>query len=536
MLIENNLTRGDLSGNAKVDVKLSSELKLALESLSARVGQKLSASIESIHQLSDQQRFTLLEQKLQGSSSKPMSDLWTKLLSSPAVKHVELSIQQKTIQVLSDLPLSKSQAISVLVTPTGLKLMPMQLEPTLNPKLNDSPIQPQRTDTQLTAAKTLSLSAPSVHQATATNQNSSKTDLLTDKNLNQALARVLPLAKTPESLLNAMIRITENIQSIPLKTAPPQARALVTLIRTLSSTPAFNIDSSIKMTASELRAVINHSGVFHENTQLIKDGELIRSPRAGAQQPGALEGRQSSNQATPKALDVDPQRPNDLKSQLIQLLQLLPSLQALPLANHKKSEQDGLSKLFAAILKALSPSALGHTNQTNASSSRQLQLLVEQSLARIQLQQYKTLVEAKQEPSALRPNNLHLDLAVKTPDGYMTVPLQIMEIKERIKTKQEKDRKRNTGKQVKSSWRVYFEMDLGPDGSLAVELKVKPEALDATLWADKQPLRERANEHVKDLSNELRALGMQVNDIRCSPLAPPGQKLHLEHSLVDIRT
>jgi hypothetical protein len=158
---------------------------------------------------------------------------------------------------------------------------------------------------------------------------------------------------------------------------------------------------------------------------------------------------------------------------------------------------------------------------------------VGQSLARIQTQQMRTLNNQLLEPEA--PQQWHLDIPLRLPDGYGNLYLRLFE--PRLPPEPDKElEKKEQRRQSKSRWRVFMELMLDELGGLAAEISVVERDLEITLWTESDNLRERANAHLRELRQDLEQQGLVVRELQCSQNPPPAQKIQLDYALIDIKT
>lgn len=328
--------------------------------------------------------------------------------------------------------------------------------------------------------------------------------------LAQAVANALPKAQPTSLLLPSSTRLATLLQQIPENSLPPALKPLVPLLNKLQQQP-LDLVTNKALPPSVIARAINNNGVFHERNAL----QLIE--RRAETQPA-----DSANE--------------DIKALLIKTLDSLgqpTSSQPAP-ATGKLLSTDAVARLWLSLVNGLGNKQ--ETQKIQVSKKENLlqlaQTFAQNSLAKIQLNQYRSLATGPQESGT--PNQIiHLDIPIRWPDHYGNAYLQIFppkiqEDENNSRDKQKRDRR--------ARWRIFMELEMGDEGNLAVELTVANDRIDATFWAEKDELRKKAAAQLQHLRSELTEQGLQVADLRCSSHPPPEQKMNLDYAIIDVRT
>lgn len=475
----------------------SKQAQQLLSELQVRAGQRFEATVTRLSEVAPWERQALLQSMSErGAPMTPRTQqALTQLLSSPSLKLVQLQAQARPVQTLTDLPLIKGQTVTVQVRPDGqLQLMPTAPTATLNRATTPS-AQP----VNLTAPATGNVASQQTNNQAITRPLAPPT--FSDSNsaqeaLRGALRQVLPQAQPSSVLLNQLTQLPS------LNLTGPNAPALQNILAPLMqlAQQVASPEQWQRDPVGTLKQAMNNSGIFLEHK--------LR-----------------------EATTPDRDRPNqDPKALLAQALQLPIAPATVQLLNSPppgvalNQFEQALARLFGGF--AGQPSAAAHHHPAHG-----LPKLVQGALAQIQLQQYRTLGTMSAD-TAPAPLQLYLDMPLRTPEGFWNLFLHLQEIREKDpKPEREKKTPRR-----KSRWQVYMELEVGDEGRLAMEINLLDQRVDARFWAERSALRQKTEAGLSQLKHKLEAQGLQVTDLRCSGHTPPGQKMHLNYSLVDERT
>jgi hypothetical protein len=325
--------------------------------------------------------------------------------------------------------------------------------------------------------------------------------------LADAISKALPIAQPLKTLLSAADATQRLITRVPPQPATSPVAELGMLLNKMSQL-AVDV-TTVKPDA--IRQAMNASGLFYER-RLVAESAVSREH---AVQPSPLSDR-------------------DIKGLLIQLAQWSSGSHVTAPVLGGQSSTDTVAQFMMSLARLWSPrqtAAKGEAAQRQLSDA--VQELVEKSLARVQLQQFRTLSSQLQEGSA--PAQWHLDIPLKLPDAYGNLYMQLFEprtaVDEKKSTGQRKSRKSGG-----SRWRVFLELELDQLGALAAEIAVQEKIVEATLWSGNDDLRQRVHAQLENLRGDLERQGIEVAELRCSANPPPEQKIRLDYALIDVKT
>jgi hypothetical protein len=566
---------GQASPNAQAS--LSPELAKLVADLKLSVGQSLEALVTRVQVVSEAERQELLS--LQPAAPKNQAQRQMQaLLQEPALKLVELKIQQSLVPTLTALPLVKTQALQVLLTTRGLMLVPPpqqqpaapsdiaevllrqtpvattgapatnvrvgtapstlptpgQIPPAALTKLVENPdLPPARPNTSIPAPPS---GSPSPKSPIAGGAGSPQPDSfllkpgvpITDAAPVGKPPNTVPADPIPASAVRSLVAETLARTLPQSQELPPLLHALSQLNRQLQALQPEKLPPEIR----QLQTLLNKlPGLSLNLAQL--DPTRPQPLQQALERSGAFyEHRllQSLETGTEQATRKLPEQ--DLKGLLIQIQQWLASPTA-PIQNRPQMT-DTLSQLLFGLVQVFLPH---QKPRPDTSALQQLksavQQRVEQGLARIQTQQMRTLSSQLLDPAT--PQQWHLDIPLRLPEGYGNLYLHLFE----PRLPPEPDRepgKKEQRRQRKGRWRVFLELDIDELGGLAAEISVLEQDLEITLWAERDSLRERANAHLRELKRDLEQQGMVVRELQCSQNPPPAQKVQLDYALIDVKT
>lgn len=538
----NAISRAPTSTSAS----LTPEMEQLLTELKVQLGQKLDASVAQVTALTEAEKQQLLATR---AADKPLAGQRTlvAVLQDPEVKLAELTIRDRSITTLTNLPVLQNAKVQVLVTPRGLLVLPpvaptetppapsqkplpaglpmvqaaplpVQTQPppgnsntplpvqANTPPAGPSPLPPMVSSGSQPAVQP-TIPVPALDIQVAKTQPSPLPIEVSGKEklLAAAVSQTLPAAQP----LKALLRSAETIRELVTRSPPASIPSpLITLGEALSKIVSLGLDpTSVK--PDSLRQAMNTSGLFYERRLVAED--LVR--RAG--EPSA-----------------QPLADRDIKGALIQLSQWVVNQTFTP-APAVQTTSDTLAQLMMSLTRLLAPRSESPKGASTRGLDRAVQELVEKSLAQVQLQQYRTLSSQLQDPTT--PAQWHMDIPLKLPDGYGNLYMHLFEprppVEEKVSEKQKRAKKEGKGR-----WRVFLELELDHMGALAAEISVQDKNVEATLWAEDDNLRERANAQLLQLRQDLEQQGMVVTDLRCSDNPPPAQKIRLDYALIDVKT
>lgn len=400
--------------------------------------------------------------------------------------------------------------------------------------------------------------------------------------LKQTLNKALPLAEKHDKLFNIIERLTVNINKWPQKEVPQQLNQLIKTLKIQAQSHNLNIPIKSTPSPTSIKQALQNSGSLYEqqafstskptqkaaiplpsvaNSSSAKSSHSKTSLPLTTSPPSTINKSPTDRpETTPSSVlnsintaattnkhttvepakDTTPSTPQkvvdaDLKGSLIQLSEWLQQAnQVSKLPNSKLRPDDVIAKLWLNLLQTAEHKNTPLTSKQPLKALYQaMQQLIQSSLARIQVQQFKTLASSSQDPTTAQ-SVLHMDIPIRTPEGYSTIYLQLFEPK--ITEEEEKRQKGKKKEKKQAKWRVFMELELADEGDLAIEISVCDKKVDATFWAEKEALRKKTEANIEQLKTDLEQKGLEVTDLRCSKNTPPKQKMQMDFSLIDVRT
>ncbi len=525
---------------------LTPEMEQLLTGLKVQLGQKLDASVAQVTALSEAEKQQLLATR---AADKPLAGQRTlvAVLQDPEVKLAELTIRDRSITTLTNLPLQQNAKVQVLVTPRGLLVLPPVPPSETPPALSQKPLPaglplvqaaPLPVQTQPPPGNS---NTPLSIQANTSPAGTSPLPAMVSSGSQPAVQPTIPapvldiqVAKTQPSPLPIGASGKEKLLAAAVSQTLPAAQPLKALLRSAETigelvtrsppasipSPLIKLGDALNKIASlaldpnsvkpdSLRQAMSDSGLFYERRLVAED-----TVRRAGEPP------------------VQPLADRDIKGALVQLSQWVVNQTFTP-APAVQTTSDTLAQLMMSLTRLFAPRSESPKGASTRGLDRAVQELVEKSLAQVQLQQYRTLSSQLQDPTA--PAQWHMDIPLKLPDGYGNLYLHLFEPRPPVEEKTSEKQKR-AKKEGKGRWRVFLELELDHMGALAAEISVQDKNVEATLWAEDDSLRERANAQLLQLRQDLEQQGMVVTDLRCSDNPPPAQKIRLDYALIDVKT
>lgn len=518
-----------------VQAKLSPEIQQLLDQLEVKVGARVEATVGKATPISPEQQSALTVSKTQGLSLAERA-IWRPLLAQPELQMVELKTAQGSFNTITDLTLKASQSISVLITHKGVQLI---VEPAMLPKTGAPPAtltasmlsnalagEPKATVLGQIDGQP-SLLASRISRAVSGNPSSAQglpapagppplpkqTAYLQAQRsrsghaLAAAVASALPKAEPTSVMLSSNTKLISLLQHVPQQAMPESLKTLLPLLNRLEA-QSLEVMSAKPLPLEVVARAIRNNGVFHERNALLSI-------------------------ARPAEQTVQDQTDTDIKSLLIRTIESMTQLGTTTASSAARVNltNDAVARLWLGLVRLTHKPEPQSTVGSSRENLLQLaQTMAENSLAKIQLNQYRSLQSGPE--STTQGQTIHLDIPLKWPDGYGNAYLQVFpppEHKDKHPSKEQSTRKR-------LRWSIYMQLELGEEGNLAVELSVADERVDATFWAEKESLRRKAAAQMQQLRNDLSGQGLQVNELRCADGPPPEKKIKLDYALIDVKT
>lgn len=530
-------------------------------SLGLKIGQVTPALVIEISQLSAAERGFLSRHAPAPSltiESPKARQLKAELALLTDTRLLTVAVNGKTAALLSNMPLTIGTTVELRVRTDGrLQLLQMpQAQPPVpapqplpgHPPLaapaagvqaqHPRPAQALEQLPQPVGSKPLAGPAPSVIAQGANNAlvlAPAKTQQLEATYARASapvLTRTRPAAATTPLSAPTRAEVAQLHQA--LKQVAGTARPVADLPRALSGLPTRmppNLLQALPKLFPLLKELVHHKQLGLELNQLQQSAKPEALLKQALQHSGVFWERQLSR--LPEGALAQTELANDTKYRLLTTLSAiehsLPQLQqqATP-AGKPLLEQ--LFKLFQphAGKPPKTPSMLV------AATTGELEAIAQQikaAVARIQTQQYQSALSALAEP-AQPVTSLITELPVRWLDGFGTLLLHWHEHKP-LSDERSKRRKQSS---AKTRWQVYMELDIGTSGTLAVELAVTDNAIDADFWASNATLANDADEQLHALRTELEQRGLVVTDLRCHAGAPSGRATAMNYTMIDVRT
>jgi hypothetical protein len=247
---------------------------------------------------------------------------------------------------------------------------------------------------------------------------------------------------------------------------------------------------------------------------------------------------QSLNQANPSSQAISPQKQQDLKGALVELVSKTQERMA-----NEKPETSGYSNLHTTHLKDFIAQLLPMFSSKIPPKDLSIKVLRTQLIALLQQHAYQAVSKIQiQQLQSLQPqtatqssDNLQQSWQMEIPIRYQQDihPLQIHIERRSLEDKESAgDKKRDQIKQ----WKIMLNFDLPVIGHFYAQLIWLNQQLSATLWAEKADTLQIAKEKMENLRTKLQQEGIIVTQLECLPGAPNRPQNQVNYSLIDITT
>jgi hypothetical protein len=260
--------------------------------------------------------------------------------------------------------------------------------------------------------------------------------------LKQTLTQALPNAQKHDGLFNLFEKLTSAISVLPKNEVTPQLNQHVKRLNLITQRHSLAVKPSSVPSNSELKEVITRSGTFYEQkifnartNPLLSQIPVSASKQSELKTPTVI----ASNSQPPAKLSqalhsIEP----DLKGALIQLMQFLEQANLKPNIQIPNKTDDAIVKLWLNIFQIIAYKPEPRSSKSELKNLFQaLQQQVQNSISRVQVQQFRTLTSQTQDPASTQ-GTIHIDIPIKTPDGYTNLFLQFWEPNKKSKKKQKK--------------------------------------------------------------------------------------------------
>ncbi len=564
--------------------------------LGLRVGEIGQANV--IHQtaLSDLEQNYLKQQveHSQSSSNGRMPNLLDKMagIKAQSTHLLEVSINQKTVHLLSTEPLSTGVVIGLKVRPDGVLQAvltvaqsdlgkPANSQATTSTSSTSAPrAQPIGTQRSTLTATTPPLSvkpsqsqpstpgAPAQGQLLATTTSETRASASESAN---TLARPSSntLAPNPDPLLTQTSRSDNRLKSqLEQQYSVPKARVdpLPPLRSTEENTLPKTTQSQLQglrlaldnlpksnLTMGALQAELNtlparlptslHTHIpalfkalqslIRVNTETLDVQQLIKNPgpnlRQAAEGSGVFTERYLTQHTRPESNPVTEH--TDRKLLLLEAQSQLTQVQPLVARAELSADKTLLDQLLRLFTKFHS----SREQHPPSSPSQQLKDWVEvlrSQVSQIQGHQYRSTLSQLTEPLHQQPA-VFLELPIRHFHGMGNLFLMFQTTNE----DKEDAKKRKKSRKAIQQWRVFMELELDTANTLSVDLTLVDTRLNAQLWTDSKTLHHDANQHLHTLRQQLEDQGLTVTNLLCEQSdAPPKRSAEMQVSTIDIRT
>lgn len=247
---------------------------------------------------------------------------------------------------------------------------------------------------------------------------------------------------------------------------------------------------------------------------------------------------QTLNQASPSGQSVSPQKQQDLKGTLVELVSKTQERMA-----NEKPETSSYSNLHTTHLKDFIAQLLPMFSNKLLQKDLSIKVLRTQLIALLQQHAYQAVSKIQiQQLQSLQPqtatqssDGLQQSWQMEIPIRYQQDihPMQIHIERRSLEDKESSgDKKRDQIKQ----WKIMMNFDLPVIGHFYAQLIWLNQQLSATLWAEKADTLQIAKEKVENLRTKLQQEGIIVTQLECLPGAPNRPQNQVNYSLIDITT
>ncbi len=334
----------------------------------------------------------------------------------------------------------------------------------------------------------------------------------------QLLRANLPLAEPMNSVLARMehlvsVKFSSSMtQTKPILADKTVAKDLMTLVKALTNLVSIplKVNDGLPPSTKSIAQAIGNSGILLES----KLREQLGNRSADA--------------------ELEKIKQKDVKAALLQVqTATTPLLNAVITPKSNATDSDALVKLLLGVLpNTENPQQNSKTQQEQAAELlRQVQHFTKRALAQIELRQIQSLRPQPHE-QASNPNIVTLDIPLRLPDGLINLFMAFFE----PETEKDKSKKKKNEAQSRRGWKLFLKLDLEDSGELAAELTLADKSINATLWADRDDLRQVAQNSLGKLRADLAAQGLEIDNLNLSEDVPPSAPGCAPGPLVDIET
>ena len=343
------------------------------------------------------------------------------------------------------------------------------------------------------------------------------------------LAQVIKRNSQNPPLLNQLQHIQqvftqESISQLRKPTALP--KALITIEQSLSqlqqtlNTQQTTNHTTLKPIINSLQNLLQSlshqsQGIFNVNTKLANEiNQTIQQLIVSIQQQGS---QSQENWQT-----IVHQQLNSLSQAINQLF--------------NQSLTSPANQALLQLLGVTLHSQRQDQNPLQIKIQQQLKLLIQQSTAKLQINQLRNLgLDSTKEPNVGLVQQHHGELALRFNEQILPLTYQIQGFAE---DQQEHSAQQTTDKNNEKTrrWQIFLSLDLPNQEILHCKMTIIDQTIDTTLWAESNKLCRTTENALDDLRNRFTQAGLKVNQLQCFEGMPPQDETSISYHLVDITT
>ncbi len=539
------------------------------------VGNSVLASVERVEAIDPQAREQLLKQtqdmllQLQRAPLTPAVKAQIQqlvdqqqLLQSPQLKLAQLLVDGRPLLTYTDRPLQPGQPVPVQLA-EGQRLVmmgPDVLQKLLGQAATASP----------TASAEAKMTSPNpANQSPDLRVNLSRQSSTFQSGPLQTLLDIQqgqkpPLTETPGAQPQVRQLLADALRTLlPQQDQPRELYAALPQLQQLPASQRHellpqSLQQALKTAADQLRSVdqlanarllpmvLKNSGVFFEHK--------LASTLPGNTTQAA---QQTANPPEDARIITNRLTTQDLKGALLQLLaqtrQALGQSPVLPDARTGQTTQNATTPLttipglpadlrlpagFPGLLQLLQQLPQRQAPELSSKQLRtQLLLLLHQhtliSLARVQLQQLHPLNHQQGQADTNQPSQSWVfDIPVR--QGHDIHHLELRLEQTWIDDKDADDDSQSNART--RQWSVTLHFDLPDAGAFYAQLQLIDQTVSAKFWAEREATLRETRSRLDNLREQLEAEGLVVQQLQCLDGTPPGHRISLNYSLVDVTT
>jgi Flagellar hook-length control protein FliK len=247
---------------------------------------------------------------------------------------------------------------------------------------------------------------------------------------------------------------------------------------------------------------------------------------------------QTLNQANPAGQSVSPQKQQDLKGALVELVSKTQERMA-----NEKPETSSYSTLQTTHLKDFIAQLLPIFSSKIPPKDLSIKVLRTQLIALLQQHAYQAVSKIQiQQLQSLQPQTTASFSDSSQQVWQMEIPIRYqqdihpMQIHIERRSVEDKESSHDKKRDQIKQWKIMMNFDLPVIGHFYAQLIWLNQQLSATLWAEKADTLQIAKEKMENLRTKLQQEGIIVTQLECLPGAPNRPQNQVNYSLIDITT